>query len=342
MKVQGKEIRSVQYLREKNVIKLIDQRFLPECLKFFEVKNYKEASFAIKNMVVRGAPAIGVTAAFGVAQAKIQNEDMEKVVKSLRETRPTAHDLNFAINEMMKKDSCDDPVERAIEYSDKTVDKAKKIGEYGEKLIKENSTILTHCNAGALATVDYGTALAPIRLAKGKNIKVFVSETRPRLQGARLTAWELANEGIEHYIIADGASGYFMKNKEIDMVIVGADRIVKNGDFANKIGTYEKAVVAKENCIPFYVAAPVSSFDFSLKSGKEIPIEFRSEDEVLWVGDRRIAPTSSRAMNPAFDVTPAEYVTGIITEYGIFKPGEINEINEINEKEITKKDKRST
>lgn len=339
MKVQGKEIRSVQYLREKNVIKLIDQRFLPECLKFFEVKNYKKASFAIKNMVVRGAPAIGVTAAFGVAQAKIQNEDMKKVVKSLRETRPTAHDLNFAINEMMKKDSCDDPVERAIEYSDKTVDKAKKIGEYGEKLIKENSTILTHCNAGALATVDYGTALAPIRLAKGKNIKVFVSETRPRLQGARLTAWELANEGIEHYIIADGASGYFMKNKEIDMVIVGADRIVKNGDFANKIGTYEKAVVAKESCIPFYVAAPVSSFDFSLKSGKEIPIEFRSEDEVLYMGDRRIAPTSSRAMNPAFDVTPAEYVTGIITEYGIFKPGEINEINE---KEITKKDKRST
>jgi translation initiation factor 2B subunit I family (IF-2BI) len=168
MKVQGKEIRSVQYLQERNVIKLIDQRFLPECLKFFEVKNYEEASFAIKNMVVRGAPAIGVTAAFGVAQAKIQNEDMKKVVKSLRETRPTAHDLNFAIDEMMKKNDCDDPVERAIEYSDKTVDKAKKIGEYGEKLIKENSTILTHCNAGALATVDYGTALAPIRLAREK------------------------------------------------------------------------------------------------------------------------------------------------------------------------------
>jgi translation initiation factor eIF-2B subunit alpha/methylthioribose-1-phosphate isomerase len=206
----------------------------------------------------------------------------------------------------------------------------KSIGEHGSALIKDGSRVLTHCNAGALATVDFGTALAPMRVAHraGRKFFVYVDETRPRLQGAKLTSWELLNEGIDHAIIADNAAGHYMSRGQVDLVIVGADRIVSNGDFANKIGTYEKAVLAKESGVPFYVAAPVSTFDFSLTSGSGIVIEERSQDEVLLVGGRRISPEGSRAMNPAFDVTPARYVTGFITENGVSRPGEFSSLVE--------------
>ncbi|MCG2825242.1 MAG: S-methyl-5-thioribose-1-phosphate isomerase, partial [Thermoplasmatales archaeon] len=266
IKNKTKNIRAVWM--EKNVIKMIDQRKLPLQLKFFDAKNYNDVAFAIKNMVVRGAPSIGATAVYGIAQAKTQKKNINKVAKILRKTRPTAHDLFYAIDYMLKEIKNGKNAENSAEsYVESLVNECKKIGIYGEKLIKNNCRILTHCNAGALATVDYGTALAPVRFAhyNKKNIFVFVDETRPKLQGM-LTSWELMNENIKHRIISDNAAGYFMKKGEVDMVIIGADRIAKNGDFANKIGTYEKAVLAKENSIPFYVAAPVSTFDFGLKN----------------------------------------------------------------------------
>jgi methylthioribose-1-phosphate isomerase len=215
-------------------------------------------------------------------------------------------------------------VKAADDYADSIVEMCYRIGENGSGLIKEGYRILTHCNAGALATVDFGTALAPIRVAHraGKKLFVYVDETRPRLQGAKLTAWELVNEGIDHAVISDNAAGHYMKN-DVDIVIVGADRIARNGDFANKIGTYTKAVLAKENGVPFYVAAPVSTFDTKIRGGAQITIEERSEDEVLFVDGCRVAPNGSRALNPAFDVTPAKYVTGFITEKGVFKPGRL-------------------
>jgi methylthioribose-1-phosphate isomerase len=223
----------------------------------------------------------------------------------------------------------EDPVKAADAYSELTVDKCRKIGEYGGALIKDGMKLMTHCNAGALATVDVGTALAPMRNAHdaGKKFFVYASETRPRLQGMQLTAWELNQEGIDHAIIPDGSAAYYM-SQGVDMIIVGADRIAANGDFANKIGTFDKAIVAKHFGIPFYVAAPVSTFDFSTKTGKDIVIEQRSEEEMTMVKDIRIAPVGSKALNPAFDVTPAEFVTGFITEKGIFKPTEISEMKE--------------
>ena len=222
-----------------------------------------------------------------------------------------------------------EPRQAAEDYTESIINKCREIGKHGEGLIKHGHKILTHCNAGALATVDYGTALAPIRTAfyKGKEIFVFVDETRPRLQGARLTAWELLNEGIPHALIADNAAGYFMQKREIDIVIVGADRIAKNGDVANKIGTYEKAVLAKENNIPFYVAVPITTFDFSLEEGSAIPIEERDEEEVLILYQKRIAPVETRARNPAFDVTPVRYITGYITENGVLKAQDLSNLN---------------
>lgn len=303
-------------------IKMIDQRKIPEKVEVFTAKNSDDVAFAIREMVVRGAPAIGVAAAYGLAFAKKNGEDIEKAIEKISKTRPTAFDLFKAIKYMQSNHF---DMSTARRYANEIAGRSKKIGEYGDSLISDGSKILTHCNAGALAVLDWGTALSPMRIAKrnGKNIFVFVDETRPRLQGARLTAWELAQEGIEHAIIADNAAGYYMQKKDVDLIIVGADRIAPNGDFANKIGTYEKAVVAKENGIPFYVAAPGSTFDFSISGGTDIPIEERAEEEVLFVNESRIGPMESRAKNPAFDVTPARYVTGFITEYGIFKPEEL-------------------
>ncbi len=323
---ESRSILAVWY--EDNQVKLIDQRKIPESIEIYTAKNSDDIYYAIKNMVVRGAPAIGVTAAYGLAMAFRNKEDMDKAVKTISSSRPTAYDLFKAIDYMKANKFAESAARR---YALEITERSRKIGEYGNSLIKADDRILTHCNAGALAVVDWGTALAPMRIAhdSGKKIFVYVDETRPRLQGAKLTAWELQQEGIDYSIIADNAAGHFMKNKDIDLAIVGADRIAANGDFANKIGTYEKAVLAKVNNIPFYVAAPGSTFDFSLKNGDGIPIEERDENEVLMVNNSRLGPVEGHAKNPAFDVTPHEYVTAFITEYGIFKPEELKKLHNL-------------
>lgn len=326
MRVQAngsvRELRTVWL--EDGLVKLIDQRALPFELRIYEAKDFEDVAIAIEDMVVRGAPAIGATAAYALAQAHLQGLPLEKVADRLRKTRPTGQDLFHAVAAILAAvKGGADPVDAAEAYASEDVERCRRIGEHGARLIRNGTRILTHCNAGALATVDYGTVMAPIRVAReaGRRFFVYVDETRPRLQGARLTAWELVNEGIEHAIITDGASGFFLSRGEVDLVLVGADRIAANGDVANKIGTYGKAVVAKENDVPFYVAAPSSTIDFGLASGAKIPIEERSPQEVLHIEGIPIAPKESPARNPAFDVTPAKYVTGIITETGILKPG---------------------
>jgi S-methyl-5-thioribose-1-phosphate isomerase len=316
MKIDGRPYRSLWH--EEKVVKFIDQRKLPYTFEIFTAKTINDVAFAIKEMVVRGAPAIGAAAAYGMA---LGEQESDKSAALLRSTRPTAYDLFYAVEYMTKAiDQSENAFDAASIYIESIIDRCKKIGENGEKLIKDTMTILTHCNAGALATVDYGTALAPLRMAheKQKSIFVFADETRPRLQGL-LTAWELFQEGIPHALIVDNAAGYFMRKKEIDLVIVGADRIAKNGDFANKIGTYEKAVCAKENDIPFYVAAPASTFDPNLEDGTKIVIEERERQELTEIHGKTIMPDWISVKNPAFDITPQKYVTGYITENGIQK-----------------------
>ncbi len=329
-------IKAVWY--EKPKIKMIDQRLLPKELKIIDINNPDELFTAIKDMAVRGAPSIGAAAAYGIAQAKALGLDLGKTAELIKSARPTAHDLFYAVDYVISHKGKEE--EYAEKYVESIVEKSRLIGINGSRVISDGEKILTHCNAGALASVDYGTALAPIRIAKeeGKKLFVWVDETRPRLQGAKLTAWELLQENIPHRVIADNAAGFLFTRGEIDKVIVGADRIAANGDFANKIGTYEKAVLAKENGKEFYVAAPITTFDFKIESGKQIPIEERSEDEVKKVGTETIAPAGSPAYNPAFDVTPSRYVTGFITEYGIFKPNELNKLKEISQKEQIKED----
>ncbi|MEK6851850.1 MAG: S-methyl-5-thioribose-1-phosphate isomerase, partial [Candidatus Thermoplasmatota archaeon] len=247
-------------------VRMVDQRHLPQELRIFVAESYADVAAAIRDMVVRGAPAIGAAAAYGMAQAVLLGAEPEEAAEALRATRPTGHDLFHAIEYMLHAiGRGESAVQAAAAYADMDVERCRKIGEHGERLVKEGSRILTHCNAGALACVDIGTATAPLRMAhaKGRRFLVYVDETRPRLQGARLTAWELAQEGIDHLVIADNAAGLLMQRGEVDLVLVGADRIAANGDVANKIGTYEKAVVAKENGIPFFVAAPTSTIDFA-------------------------------------------------------------------------------
>jgi len=316
MIINGKEGKALWF--ENGTIKFIDQRKLPYKLEYFTAKTVDECAYAIKEMVVRGAPAIGAAAVYGIV---LGINDIEKTAEVLRKTRPTANDLFYAIDYMLEKiKDCVDPLKAADAYVEDIIDRCRLIGEHGEPLIKNGMKILTHCNAGALATVDYGTALAPFYIAhrKGKKFFVFADETRPRCQGL-LTDWELEQEGIEHVVIADNAAGYFMKNGDIDMIITGADRIAGNGDFANKIGTYEKAVIAKENSIPFYVAAPISTFDENIKSGDEIIIEERNREELTIINNCKIMPEYTKVKNPAFDVTPNKYVTAFITEDGIIK-----------------------
>jgi S-methyl-5-thioribose-1-phosphate isomerase len=323
---KNRDVRAVWF--ENGKVVMIDQRKLPHDLVFIEFTGYEEVALSIKNMTIRGAPSIGAAAAYGMCLAALKKTDLKKAAKHIKDARPTANDLFYAVDFMVSELSKGaDPVAAADGYAQMMVDKCTLIGKFGNDLIKEDFKIMTHCNAGALATVDVGTALAPIRYAfnSGKRIFVFASETRPRLQGMQLTAWELVQEGIDHTIISDGASGHFMK-QGVDMIIVGADRIAANGDFANKIGTYEKAVIAHELGIPFYVAAPVSTFDFHTPTGGDIIIEDRSEDEVLYIGEQRIAPLGSNARNPSFDVTPAKYVTGYITEKGILTRERISEM----------------
>jgi len=308
---------------------MIDQTRLPREQSFVTCRTYLEVADAIKTMVIRGAPAIGVAAAMGVALGVQEGADFETVCKTLAATRPTAVNLFWAIERMRKLHAELQSAPRA-ETIRRMVQEAKQIrvddiaicqaiGRHGEPLVPDGKTVLTHCNAGALATAGYGTALGVIRAAvsAGKKIDVFADETRPFLQGARLTAWELQQDGIATTLITDNMAGHFLHTGRIGCVVVGADRIAANGDVANKIGTYSVAVLAKENGIPFYVAAPVSTFDLTLPSGESIPIEQRSQDEVTHVFGVPVAPEAMPAANPAFDVTPARYVTAIICERGV-------------------------
>lgn len=332
-------MRPLEY--KDGILKLIDQTKLPTEHCIIDCRTYEEVADAITGMIVRGAPAIGVSAAYGIAigAASVNSDSKEeffpklrKICDTMRNTRPTAVNLFWAVERVYKKalENKDKPIDEikgiilkeALNMDSEDVETNRSIGRNGNKLIQPGSTILTHCNAGALATCDYGTALGVIRAAheSGKNINVFADETRPYLQGARLTAWELHQEDIPVTLICDNMAGHFMKSGKINCVIVGADRIALNGDTANKIGTYSVAVLAKENNIPFYVAAPVSTIDFSIETGDSIPIEERKAEEVTQIKGVRIAPEGISVANPAFDVTPNRYITAIITEKGIIYP----------------------
>jgi methylthioribose-1-phosphate isomerase len=312
---------------------MIDQTKLPRETAFFTCRTYIDVADAIRDMIIRGAPAIGVAAAMGVAIGALHSEnlpaDMPVICETLAKTRPTAVNLFWGIDRMKKlyesiaNEALPTIRERLIEEAKKIREEDiainRAMGAHGADLVPDGKTVLTHCNAGALATAGFGTALGVIRAAvlQGKKIDVFVDETRPFLQGARLTAWELQRDGIEATLITDNMAGHFLKSGRIGCVVVGADRIAANGDVANKIGTYSVAVLAKENNVPFYVAAPVSTLDLTLSSGDLIPIEERSAKEVTHVQGVHVAPDNIKVANPAFDVTPNRYVTGIITERGV-------------------------
>ena len=347
MKVRGKDYRAV-WMNGRDVV-VIDQRLLPHRFALLRLKNHRQTADAIKTMSIRGAGTIGATAAYGLAQACLEaarqpkwrhfSRYVRKAYALLLNTRPTAADLKHALDRVLDQVEEADDVEMACSVAiaeaeniaDEYVERSQRIAEAGLPLIRSGSRVLTHCNAGWLALVDWGSATAPVYLAhrKGRKVFVWVDETRPRNQGANLTSWELLQEGVPHKIIADNAGGFLMHRGEVDLCIVGADRIAANGDAANKIGTYEKAVLAHENRVPFYVAAPSSTIDLKCRSGEDIPIEERGEEEVHFVYGRnsrnvlervRVTPENAAAANPAFDVTPARYITGIITEKGIVKP----------------------
>ena len=291
-------------------LELLDQRLLPGKVSYVKCKTAAQVAKAIKDMVVRGAPAIGCAAAFGVVLSKGTPKSFAVLAKS----RPTAVNLFWALDRMRKATDLEAEA-KAIFEEDLAGNRA--MGRLGAELIPERACVMTHCNTGALATAGYGTALGVIRSAKNKHIRVIANETRPYLQGARLTAWELVREGIPCTLITDSMAGHLMSRGEVDVVVVGADRIAANGDTANKIGTYPLAVLAKRHGIPFYVVAPLSTFDLKISSGKEIPIEERSADEVTGYRDVRWAPRGIKVRNPAFDVTPAELITGIVCEKGV-------------------------
>lgn len=329
--VLKRSIETIEWTREGVV--MIDQTRLPRETVYVTCGTYVEVAAAIRTMVIRGAPAIGVAAAMGVALGALKARNLEAempvICETLAKTRPTAVNLFWAIDRMRRlyeslRGSELEQVRarliseaQLIKQEDIQINEA--IGRNGAPLIPDRKTVLTHCNAGALATAGYGTALGVIRAAveSGKNIDVFAGETRPFLQGARLTAWELQQDRIPATVITDNMAGHFLKSGRIGCVVVGADRIAANGDVANKIGTYSIAVLAKENNIPFYVAAPISTLDLSLASGNEIPIEERAASEVTHVAGVQLAPEGIGAANPAFDVTPNRYVTAIITERGV-------------------------
>lgn len=316
---------------------MIEQNLLPFEFKIHEAKTYKDTCHAIRTMIVRGAGAIGAAAGFAMAQAFIENHPEGR--SEIESTRPTAQNLFYAVKRVFDKTINSKypkraAFEEALAIANEDAESCGLIGEHGEKLIKDGMNIETHCNAGWLAFVDWGSALSPMYAAarNGKNVFVYADETRPRGQGARLTAWELLNEGIPHKIIPDNAGAHLMSKGMIDIIIVGADRIAANGDTANKIGTLEKAICAKEYGIPFYIAAPTSTIDKACPTGADIPIEERNEKEVLCqtgpdkegiIREILVCNPGSSALNPAFDVTPAKYITGIITEKGIVKPEDL-------------------
>jgi S-methyl-5-thioribose-1-phosphate isomerase len=359
---QTRHYRTVTFDAQRNTVLLIEQRLLPHEFKIVATHNFRETATAIRDMIVRGAGAIGATAAYGLAQGARAfrggntqkfSAHMETVYQTLQAARPTAVDPVNAMNEVGRAMARGRSVaERqaialaaAEEFASEDVRHCEAIGRHGAKLIRSGMKVLTHCNAGWLAFVDLGSATAPLYAAQaqGKKFHVFCDETRPRSQGATLTAWELAQQGISHEIIADNAAGHLMQRGEIDLVIVGSDRVLgRTGDVANKIGTYTRAVLAKHHGIPFYIAIPLSTIDWRLKSGFDIPIEERHEHEVLGAWGMisnpqsairnprslrrayvRVANPTSRARNPGFDVTPAELITGIITPAGMFKSKEL-------------------
>jgi methylthioribose-1-phosphate isomerase len=350
-------VRSIEWNNGRVLI--LDQNRLPFEITYIECTDYMMVAEAIKNLSIRGAPAIGIAAAMGIALAaqEIETDDYDLFIERLQpvfdtmlKTRPTAVNIRWAVerirsvllaNRYRKISELKDMlIAEAIMIREEDIEVNRNIGRFGADLILDGFRVLTHCNAGALATGGYGTATAPIFVAaeQGKRLHVYVDETRPVLQGARLTSWELLQAGIPVTLIPDNAAGALMKRGEIDIIIVGTDRTVRNGDVANKIGTYSLAVLAKENNIPFYVAAPLSSIDLSISTGEEIPIEERDPSEVTCIRGRllsggkqeiglvQIAPDGVKAKNYAFDVTPARYITGIITERGIFKPSAIKDI----------------
>ncbi len=357
-------IRTIEWKRGKVV--MLDQSRLPGEVRFIKCGDYRVVAEAIRKLRIRGAPAIGIAAAMGIAlgaqEIKARSFDefmsrLEPIFDAMLATRPTAVNIGWAVDRLRRYlNSRRDYrvpglrkmlVEESKRMLREDIEVNMAIGKFGARLIKDGDTILTHCNAGALATGGYGTATAPMLVARdqGKRIQVFADETRPVLQGARLTAWELTQEGIPVTLITDNSAGALMKNGEIDLVIVGTDRTVRNGDVANKIGTYTVAVLAKEHGIPFYVAAPLSSIDLSIPTGDRIPIEERDPSEVTCVSGRlerggsrciwgsvRITPEGVKVRNMAFDVTPHRYITGIITEKGIFRPGEIKNIMDKRER----------
>ncbi|MCB9793244.1 MAG: S-methyl-5-thioribose-1-phosphate isomerase [Alphaproteobacteria bacterium] len=341
MKVEGQHYRTVWI--EGSTVRMIHQHLIPHRFEITDLPTYQDTARAIKTMIVRGAGAIGGTAGYAMAQAALTapepgfHEAVAEAARVVQATRPTAQNLFYAVRRVLKAVEAqgDDiaaareaALAEAIDIADDDAACCEAIGRHGEPLVPQGGRVSTHCNAGWLAFVDWGSALSPIYVAQraGKAPFVWVDETRPRSQGARLTAWELAQEGVAHAVIADNASGHYMRTGQVDMVIVGSDRIAANGDVANKIGTYSSAVVAKANGIPFYVAAPTTTIDPDCPSGEHIPIEEREAEEVQWTWGWsedgrftkvRTTPEASPARNPAFDVTPAELVAGIITEKGV-------------------------
>lgn len=328
---------------EDRVVVMIDQRKLPSQEVYVRCKTAAEVAKAIKTMVIRGAPAIGVAAAMGIALGMRNSKatgtkqfttEFQRICDLMAATRPTAVNLFWAIERMKRafaaaaqSGASVDEIARRLEAEahrihDEDVESCRAMGAHGATLVPDDAKILTHCNAGALATAGYGTALGVIRAAaeSGKRVAVLADETRPFLQGARLTAWELVKDGIDTTVITDNMAGAMMRQGRVDLVVVGADRVAANGDTANKIGTYTVAVLAKEHNIPFYVAAPISTIDLATPDGSHIPIEERNDREVTHVGSSRLTPEGARVRNPAFDVTPGRYVTAIVTERGIARP----------------------
>jgi methylthioribose-1-phosphate isomerase len=300
-------------------IEILDQRKLPDIVEYINCTSVEILANAIENLAVRGAPAIGIAAAWGIVLASKQGVSIELSIERLRVTRPTAVNLFWALDRMA---SASDYEMEARKIQSEDIENNRKIGAYGEKYLPEDSVVITHCNAGAIATGGWGTALGIIRSAReaGKNVKVFACETRPLFQGARLTAWELEQDGFDVTLICDSMAAYLMKKQRIDAVIVGADRIAANGDTANKIGTYSLAVNAQVHRIPFLVAAPRSTFDLSIPNGSAIPIEERCDDEIRLLPGGQKVPAGIKAWNPAFDVTPFELISAIITEDGEYEP----------------------
>ena len=341
------ELRTVEWKNDSVV--MIDQTKLPNELVFVKYTDYNDVANAIRTLVVRGAPAIGVSGAFGLALAALQSSsktidgllsDLEKAKKILFETRPTAVNLSWGLEKIMDitkqcktvSEVKDTVIAKAKQMAEEDVKINKEMGKNGAVLFQDNDTIMTHCNAGALATVGYGTALGVIRATKesGKNIKVITTETRPVQQGSRLTAFELKHDGIDVSLIPDTAVGYTMANGLVNGVIVGADRILRTGHVFNKIGTYQVATMAKQHNIPFYVAAPLSTFDLESRH-EDVTIEQRSASEVTGIGDKKTAPDGIDVINPAFDITPPELISGIITENGVVKPPFQESIKELFE-----------